>query len=562
MKTSFQVTQDPSIAGYIGTSKAGGLKAINQPGLLQGLPADWIKMSRQMSTCEASMNGLTPYNATAAVVVERYMNAGLPYFGHAPIDTYHEGPFNEPGHLEDPVWMKWYGDIEYQRQIAMHNMGYKCSLFAPSSQANIHDKFFNGVHPWKDALLLAKQLGNAYAPHGYVSRRLHEHPELHTLLPHALVFQALGFTVDTIYGEAWFDTILGVTDGCDGWRTTLDQETFVSDTISYDHLLMNYPEVLISFLYIWSGQVSNPDYVMYNMVKGGNEQRATGDILIDYFFTAPWVGRQTPPVDPPPVDPPVDPPTQPGPNLIKNPDFTGGTYAVPGNPHQQVVPNEWGALNNDDNVEIEHDPHFDPPAARVHRAYEKKERGLVQRGVTVEPGATYRATLRAAGWSTTDPSSPFNPSDSPATIMLKLSGVEVGRSEVVAGTDPTVYQEIVAEVVPTSNTVDFSGTIKPVYAVYRTDIRIDYASLSKIKNAPGTTPPPTETETLLYINTDVLNVRSGPGTNHPVIFQVVKTATHREALIGISYNNGWWKCKPRPGYPNVFVSGTYVTQEA
>lgn len=259
-------------------------------------------------------------------------------------------------------------------------------------------------------------------------------------------------------------------------------------------------------------QVSDPGVVQneaaFAFTPGDKNGPGLLDTMQQYFIANPPVpfvppaggGGGTPPVDPPPTN-------QPGPNLIVNPDFTGGTYAVPGNPNQQQVPNGWGARNATDHVEIEYDPHFNPPAARVWEAWENKEVGLRQ-SVSVEAGATYRITMIAAGWCTTDPSSPFAPSDSDAELRLTVNGSVVAVFPFGAGRMPDDFASVTTDVVASGATLTVGAAIKPVWAVTRTDIRIDSVSLQKIAGGTPPVPPPPQAP---YdgITTGKLNARLG-----------------------------------------------------
>lgn len=499
MKLSFQILQDSDLAGYIATSKSGGLKTINDPGLLNAVPSDWIKDARLMSTGEASMQGASPSTVTADQVVERYMNACAAQFNMAPADTYFEGPFNEPGFLEDPVWMQWYGDIEYKRQIAMHSIGKRAVIFNPSSQADIGSK----VGPWKAAYLLAKQLGNAAGFHGYTSPHVNSSPELHTLITHKPVMDALGFVVNTIYTEDWCDRIAGV-NTFDGWRTCLPQDQFIADTVTYDNMLMAYPEVLMSFIYIWTFQSG---YEMYNLVRGNphQEARASGEILVDYTQAHPYVGIQVPAPIPPPIPVPV-PPAE-GPNLVKNGDFAQGTYAIPGNPNQQRVPLHWNPINTQDQIELEQDPYNLPPGqaqvGRVYQAYTNRLMGLSQL-VSVEPGARYKVRLTAKSWCTTNPV-PHTPSDSPAALQIQAGQ----GGPIVTSSTLDKYVVLEQEVVAANGDLLVTAGETPVWPVTRSDIFLSLVEVRKIMaSSPPVRPPAGYTGRAKA--TDRLNVRAAP----------------------------------------------------
>lgn len=86
-------------------------------------------------------------------------------------------------------------------------------------------------------------------------------------------------------------------------------------------------------------------------------------------------------------------------------------------------------------------------------------------------------------------------------------------------------------VISTQKTGAVTGTVKPKFLV-------PYNSSS------GSTPAPTFTPYLVRINTAVLNVRSGPGSNYKVNTQVKKN----EVYTIIDEKNGWGKLKSGTGW--------------
>lgn len=219
-------------------------------------------------------------------------------------------------------------------------------------------------------------------------------------------------------------------------------------------------------------------------------------------FVAPKPGGGT--TTPPKPDPKPEP--QPTPiELVVNGDFTGGTYAVSGNPDQQVVPAGWHMLNPKDRVEIERDPRF-PVSVRIIQAYTRREvaiRPIVP--IAVEVGATYRITVRLAGWCTDDASSPFSASTSPATMRVKVEDKVVSTLPVQPGDLPTIFPVLIADVKATMALWLPMISIQPDYAVQRTDLRIDSVSIVKIKDAVA---PPKGDRQVLVISE--VNQRAEP----------------------------------------------------
>lgn len=235
------------------------------------------------------------------------------------------------------------------------------------------------------------------------------------------------------------------------------------------------------------------------------------------------------------------PAPQPSPaELLVNPDFTSGTYAVAGNPSQQQVPVGWKALGTGDRVEVEWDQHFRPPSARIAESYEKREIGLVQ-AVAVQAGAKYRLTMAASAWCVTDASSPFNPSDSPAELRITVGGAVAGSLPVLPGSRPDDFMTITVDVTASGTSLTVGGSIKPEYAVARTDIRIDRMSVVKVADAPPvTTPPATGPGRAVVVkmsNGFVPNLRDAPVSTANLLYYGVPAG--RKVTLSGKTQNGY-----------------------
>lgn len=308
------------------------------------------------------------------------------------------------------------------------------------------------------------------------------------------------------------------------------------------------PYVDCMFLYAVCDPVTNENEGSFAFTPGNKNGPGYLETMQAYFAEnkpAPFMPPKLPPI----VEvPPVEPPPVPAPvELIVNGDFTGGVTPVPGNPNQQQMPAGWKARDPRDRVEIELDPHYRPPTARIIEAYEKREIGLDQ-SITVNLGETYRVTMVAAPWCTTDPSDPNNPpnspSDSPAEIRLRVNGTLHGSLPVVPGVLPDQFMTITRDVVATVGEWTVGCGIKPEFAVARTDLRIDSVSVVKIKDAAPTTPSAPEPGLYRVVKVTEVNIRPQPNTSKQElgVYQAGKGPVPVDRFVQGQVINGnpWW----------------------
>lgn len=212
----------------------------------------------------------------------------------------------------------------------------------------------------------------------------------------------------------------------------------------------------------------------------------------------------------------------------------------------------------------EHPPHVveGKRAARIVSAYEIHKGGIYQT-FEVPLDGEISAVVEALSWSLSDPQV-GNPTEARMNLKVGIDptgGADPSSAAVVWSADNWVKSDAFGTVsVSGVKTAGRKATIflysESEWPMTRNDSFWDRVVI-KVSGKETDIPTNPARTSGVVVNCNFLNVRSGPGTSHSVIFQLVGGDVPEKVTL-VSVADGWGRLVPRPKYPDAYVSMDYI----
>jgi LysM repeat protein len=180
-------------------------------------------------------------------------------------------------------------------------------------------------------------------------------------------------------------------------------------------------------------------------------------------------------------------------NLLRNPDFEGGTYRHNGDAAREI-PNEWapwwknsGAAPRYNLSQASSRVKSGSNAASYWEQYQDYDGGLVQTSIAASPGTIYRFEIWGHAWSTTDTGKGTSDTDVQMQIGIDpKGGGDPGAASIVwSGTVSArdTYQLFKVETTAQGSNISVFVRGKTVYPVTQTDFYWDAGSITAVGQA-------------------------------------------------------------------------------